>query len=254
MAKLSLAVLFGGRSGEHEISLLSARSVLNALDRNRYEVTEIGITHQGAWLGGENVLAAFEAGEVSSLQPVALFPEPGQRGLYVRGRDGSLALQAELDVAFPALHGSFGEDGTLQGFFELAELPYVGAGVLASAVAMDKALFKQLMRAHRILVPEFVVLESVELEADMQGALDRAEAVAPYPLFVKPANLGSSVGISKVRSRSDLLEGLMDAAQYDRRLGVERGGPGLPSPPAAAGRTVRRPSTPPAGRNGCAPC
>jgi len=225
LAKLSLAVLFGGRSGEHEISLRSARSVLNALDRNRYEVIEIGITHQGAWLGGENVLAAFEAGDVSSLQPVALFPEPGQRGLYVRGRDGSLALQAELDVAFPALHGSFGEDGTLQGFFELAELPYVGAGVLASAVAMDKALFKQLMRAHRILVPEFVVLESVELEADMQGALDRAEAVAPYPLFVKPANLGSSVGISKVRSRSDLLEGLMDAAQYDRRLVVERAVP-----------------------------
>jgi D-alanine-D-alanine ligase len=221
-----VAVLFGGRSGEHEISLRSARSILGALDRTKYDVTEIGITHQGAWLGGEKVLEAFEAGDTSGLRPVTLLPEPGQHGLYARSAGGSLTPQAELDVAFPALHGSFGEDGTLQGFFELAELPYVGAGVLASSVAMDKGLFKQLMRAHRIPVPDFVVLESTELESDLEGALDRAEAVAPYPLFTKPANLGSSVGISKVRSRSDLLEGLMDAAQYDRRLLVERGVPG----------------------------
>jgi D-alanine-D-alanine ligase len=154
---------------------------------------------------------------------VTLLPEPGRHALYGRGDDGSLSMEVELDLAFPALHGTFGEDGTLQGFLELAELPYVGAGVLASSVAMDKGLFKQLMLSHHIPTPAFVVLDTVAMEADMESALDRAEAVAGYPLFVKPANLGSSVGVSKVRSRSDLLEGLMDAAQYDRRLVVERG-------------------------------
>lgn len=219
---LKLAVLFGGRSGEHEISLRSARSILGALDRTKYEVTEIGITHDGAWFGGEQVLEGFEAADLAGLHPVAILPEPGRRLLFARGEAGAMTPQTELDVAFPALHGSFGEDGTLQGFFELAELPYVGAGVLASSVAMDKGLFKQLMRAHHIPTPDFVLLDSVDLQTDMQGALDRAEAMADYPLFVKPANLGSSVGVSKVRSRSDLLEALMDAAQYDRRVLVER--------------------------------
>jgi len=223
MPRLRLAVLFGGRSGEHEISLLSARSVLGALDREKYEVIQVGITHGGDWLSGEDVIGAFERGEVEQLTPVAIQAQPGQAGLFARAEAGSWTSIAELDLAFPVLHGTFGEDGTIQGLFELAELAYVGAGVLASAVAMDKALFKELMLARGLPVLEYLVLNTTELEADLDGALDRAEAVAGYPLFVKPANLGSSVGINKVRSRSDLLEGMMEAAQYDRRVLVERG-------------------------------
>ena len=223
MPRLRLAVFFGGRSGEHEISLLSARSVLGALDREKYEVIQIGITHAGDWLSGTDAIDSFERGEVEQLTPVTIQAQPGQAGLFARRGEGSWEQIAELDLAFPVLHGTFGEDGTIQGLFELAELPYVGAGVLASAVAMDKGLFKEVMRARGIPVLEFLVLNSTELENDLDRSLDRAEMVAGYPLFVKPANLGSSVGISKVRSRSDLLEGLLEAAQYDRRVLVERG-------------------------------
>lgn len=202
---------------------MSARSVLAALDREKYEVVQIGITHSGNWLTGADALGAFARAELDGLQPVTMLPEPGDRSLYAREQGGALRPLAELDVAFPVLHGSFGEDGTVQGLFELMELPYVGAGVLASAVAMDKGLFKALMQAHHIPVLEYALFDSLQLEREVDAVLDRAEAVADYPLFTKPANLGSSVGVSKVHSRSDLLEGLMDAAQYDRRVLVERG-------------------------------
>ncbi|MEK6588547.1 MAG: D-alanine--D-alanine ligase family protein [Chloroflexota bacterium] len=223
MPKLRLAVFFGGRSGEHEISLMSARSVLGALDRGKYEVYQVGITHAGSWLSGEDVLGGFEREDFEGLQPVTILPGPGGPGLYARGKSGVLEEITPLDLAFPVLHGSFGEDGTIQGLFEMAELPYVGAGVLASAVAMDKALLKDVMQSRGIPVLEWLVLNTTELETDLDRALERAESVAGYPLFIKPANLGSSVGISKVRSRSDLMEGLMEAAQYDRRVLVERG-------------------------------
>ncbi|MFQ5941984.1 MAG: D-alanine--D-alanine ligase family protein [Anaerolineales bacterium] len=223
MAKLSLAVFFGGRSGEHEVSLMSARSVLGALDQDKYQVYQVGITHDGDWLTGEDVIGAFERGDTNSLDAVTLLPEPSDRGMYVRGEGDSLSKLAELDVAVPILHGPYGEDGTIQGLFEMADLAYVGAGVLASAVAMDKGLFKWLMRAHHIPVLDFTVISKGTFENDMDAALNAAEAVADYPLFTKPANMGSSVGVRKVHSRSDLVEGLMDAAQYDRRILVERG-------------------------------
>ncbi len=223
MPKLNLAVFFGGRSGEHEVSLMSARSVLGALDKDKYQVIQVGITHDGDWFTGDDAIGAFERGDTRGLDATTLLPEPGVSGLYARGEGSRLSKIADLDVAVPILHGSFGEDGTIQGLFEMAELAYVGAGVLASAVAMDKGLFKWLMRAHGIPVLDFAIIGSVRLETDMEAALDEAEAVAGYPLFVKPANMGSSVGVSKVRGRSDLLEGLMEAAQYDRRILVERG-------------------------------
>ena len=223
MPKLKLAVFFGGRSGEHEVSLLSARSVLGALNREKYEMTQIGITHDGAWLTGEDVIGAFERGETGELKPATLLPEPGRPALYLRRDDGGWQIASDLDVAVPVLHGTYGEDGTIQGLFEMAELAYVGAGVLASSVAMDKGLFKWLMRAHGLPVLEFAVIDSGELENDLETALERAESVAGYPLFIKPANLGSSVGVSKVGGRSDLIEGLLEAAQYDRRVLVERG-------------------------------
>jgi D-alanine-D-alanine ligase len=224
--KLKVAVLFGGRSGEHEVSLMSARSVLSVLDPDRYEVVEIGITHEGTWLTGENVLEAFESGSANQLSPVVVSPDPSEKGIYVLESAGSaikLEKYSDVDVFFPVLHGTFGEDGTLQGLFELADVAYVGAGVLGSSVGMDKGLFKDVMRSNGIPVLESVVVFRSEIQSDMKAVIEKAEKVGTYPLFVKPANLGSSVGITKCRSRSDLAEGLMDAAQYDRRVVVERG-------------------------------
>lgn len=224
--KIRVGVLFGGRSGEHEVSLMSARSVLAALDPRKYAVTQIGITHEGEWLFGENVLEKMEAGSLESLQAVSMLPDPTRPGLFgIRQTSGGEVLEklTDLDVVFPVLHGTFGEDGTLQGFLEMADLAYVGAGVLGSSLGMDKGVFKDVMRAHNIPVVESVVFNRSEIARDIQSVLDRAEQVSGYPLFVKPANLGSSVGVSKCRNRSDLMEGLMDAARYDRRILVERG-------------------------------
>lgn len=217
-----VGLLFGGRSGEHEVSLMSARSVAQALDKDKYDVVQIGIDHQGRWFSGEQTLPAFEAGDTSALDRVALLAEPSGGALY-RQRAGAFEPWLSLDVVFPVLHGTFGEDGTLQGLMELADVAYVGAGVLASAVAMDKAVFKTLMRSYGVPQVEFVVLDAEGIQAQPDRALDEAEELGEYPLFTKPANLGSSVGVSKVRSRADLVEGLMDAAQYDRRVIVERG-------------------------------
>jgi len=223
MSRLRVGVLFGGRSGEHEVSLRSARSVMQQLDQGKYEVVPIGITPAGQWFSGDQALERFEQHTTEGLQRVFLIPEPGNRTLFAWGVDRPPQAVAVLDVLFPVIHGTFGEDGTLQGFLELAELPYVSCGVLASSVGMDKGLFKDVMQMHGIPVVESIVLLSSQIAGDPERALDRAEAVSPYPLFVKPANLGSSVGISKCNSRSDLLEGLFDAARYDRRILVERG-------------------------------
>jgi D-alanine-D-alanine ligase len=218
-----VGVIFGGRSGEHEISLLSARSVLSALDPARYQPVQIGITHDGRWFSGEKTLEAFEAGHVDGLTKAAVLPDTGLRCLFHWGEGSPMEVLSRLDVVFPVLHGSFGEDGTIQGLLELADIPYVGAGVLASSVAMDKALSKDLMRARGLPVADWVLVLSGEIASEPSAAAAKAERAGPYPLFTKPANLGSSVGVSKVRSRSDLIEGLMDAARYDRRVIVERG-------------------------------
>jgi D-alanine-D-alanine ligase len=221
--KLRLGVMFGGRSGEHEVSLMSAKSVMSALDRSKYEIVPIGITKSGRWLSGDHVLKAFQEGRQDELVNVMLPAEPGLRGLY-RWREGE-ALQrlTDLDAVFPVLHGTYGEDGTLQGLLEMADVPYVGTGVLASAVAMDKDLFKHVMRANGIPVLDWTIVLSTQLEREMQAELDRLESLLPYPMFAKPANMGSSVGVSKCRGRSDLMEGIMDAARYDRRILVEAG-------------------------------
>jgi D-alanine-D-alanine ligase len=207
---------------------MSARSVLGVLDRSRYNVVEIGITQSGDWLSGKGALTAFEQGTTETLTPVTLHPDPSRPGLYaLRLTDSGEQVEkvADVDVYLPVLHGTFGEDGTLQGLLELADAAYVGAGVLGSALGMDKGIFKDVMRANGIPVVDSVVLLRSEIEADMPACVARAEATGPYPLFVKPANLGSSVGITKCRSRSDLAEGLMEAAQYDRRVLVEYGVP-----------------------------
>jgi D-alanine-D-alanine ligase len=221
-SRLVVGVLLGGRSGEHEISLRSARSVLSVLDPAKYDVLPIGITHTGEWVVGEHVLEDLARGDISGLRRAALLPNAGDNQLYVLDGD-RLAVLAILDVVFPVLHGSFGEDGTLQGLLELADIAYVGAGVLGSAVGMDKALFKDVMNAWAIPVLESAVFSRTDLQEDIQAVMADCENIAPYPLFIKPANLGSSVGITKCRTRSDLMEGLMEAARFDRRILVERG-------------------------------
>ncbi len=222
---LTIGVLFGGRSGEHEVSLASARSVLSALNRDKYRIAEIGITKTGVWLSGEGALDALAAGRTEHLTPVTLLADPTRPGLRSLDEATALSLLASLDVVFPVLHGTFGEDGTLQGLLEMAGVAYVGAGVAGSSVGMDKDLFKAVMRASGIPVVDWTILRRSEIEADIQSALERIEKALDgfYPLFVKPANLGSSVGISKCRNRNDLYEGLLEAARYDRRILVEKG-------------------------------
>jgi D-alanine-D-alanine ligase len=220
--KLKLGILYGGRSGEHEVSLMSARSVLSVIDRAKYEVIEIGITRQGQWYVGENLWNMLQNETYEDLTPAIFLPTPHNPGLFVI-QNGQLMRYTDLDVVFPVMHGTYSEDGTLQGLFELADVAYVGAGVLGSAVCMDKGLFKHLMIANGIPTLPFMVFNRTEIKNNMDHCLNKAESIAPYPLFSKPANLGSSVGISKCTSRSDLMEGLMQAALYDRRIVVEQG-------------------------------
>lgn len=192
---------------------MSARSVLSVLDPAQYEVTQIGITRDGKWLTGEDVIGKFENANKEGLQPFVISADPSvTRNLY-----------PAIDVFFPVLHGTFGEDGTIQGLFEMADVAYVGAGVVGSSVGMDKGVFKEVMRANNIPVVESVLALRGEIEKDMNAVIERAEKAGAYPLFTKPANLGSSVGVTKCHNRSDLQEGLMEAAQFDRRVLIERG-------------------------------
>lgn len=221
--KLQVAVIFGGRSGEHEVSLMSARSVLSVLDPARYEVTQVGITHEGTWLTGKDVLEKFENNKIQGLLPVHVSPDPSERGLYILEGISGLKKWTEVDVYFPVLHGTFGEDGTLQGLFEMADVAYVGAGVVGSAVGMDKGVFKDVMVANNIPVVDMMLVLRAEIETDMASVMERAEKIGDYPLFTKPANLGSSVGVTKCNNRSDLQEGLMEAAAFDRRILIQKG-------------------------------
>ncbi len=217
--KLRLGVLFGGRSGEHEVSLLSAASILKAIDRKKYEVVPIGIAKSGRWLGGEQAQALLAGGsaipELSAGAETALVEASG-------------GLIGSLDVIFPVLHGTFGEDGTIQGLLEIANIPYVGSGVLGSAAGMDKDVMKKLFAAAGLpQTPYSAVLRS-QWRADPKRVQRTLEKSLSYPFFVKPANLGSSVGISKVHSRAELAAAIDLAANFDRKLVVEQGvgGPG----------------------------
>ncbi len=207
--KLHVAVLFGGRSGEHEVSLMSARSVLSVLDPAKYEVTQIGITHEGKWLTGADVLGKFESGKLNELEHFVLSPDPSDA--------------SSVDIFFPVLHGTFGEDGTIQGLFELADVAYVGAGVVGSSVGMEKGVFKDVMIANNIPIVDTMTVLRAEIEQDMNAVIEKAERIGEYPLFTKPANLGSSVGVTKCYNRSDLQEGLMEAASFDRRVLIQKG-------------------------------
>jgi len=224
MGKLRVGVIFGGRSGEHEISLISARSVMGAMDPEKYEIVPIGITKEGAWIASGDPMEALVTGDMSLSAPATLLPDPSRGGLMrLEEKEGQaiLSLLAELDVVFPVLHGTYGEDGTIQGLLDLAGIPYVGAGVTASALGMDKAIFKRLMQAHGLPVVNHLLVWRREWEADPERVISRIEEGLNYPVFTKPANLGSSVGISKCHDREGLARGLAEAARYDRKLLVE---------------------------------
>lgn len=226
--RLRVGVIFGGRSGEHEVSLASARSVMAAMDREEYEVVPIGITKEGRWIASGDPMKALASGDESLSHPTALLGDPSHRGLVrLEETDAQVTRRGlpELDVVFPVLHGPFGEDGTVQGLLDLAGIPYVGAGVIGSALAMDKIAFKGLMQAHGLPVVEYVALKRKEWEVDPEQTMDRVEEALDYPLFTKPANLGSSVGVSKCHDRAGLAQGLAEAARYDRKLLVERAVP-----------------------------
>lgn len=219
--KQRIGILFGGRSGEHEISLLSAASILKAIDRKKYEVLPIGITKQGQWL---------TSGEAQSLLTGDIAkPERLQLSASSDLVQQSGNLTQSVDVIFPVLHGTFGEDGTIQGLFELADVAYVGSGVLGSAAGMDKDIMKKLFAAAGLPQTPYLALTRAEWKTDPKRCTRQIEKALQYPLFVKPANLGSSVGISKVHNRAELPAAMDLAASFDRKLVIEQGvgGPGV---------------------------
>jgi len=239
LKKIRVGIIFGGRSGEHEISLISAESVMRALNKDKYDVLPIGITKEGRWLIGGDPLAqlkeaSYTPKELTGGSPQSAVRSP-QSGVPIRDLvPGTWNVElgtpspkprsplADVDVVFPVLHGPYGEDGTVQGLLELANLPYVGAGVTASALGMDKALQKTIFRQKGIPVMDFLVVKRRDWEREPEAVLARAEAALGYPCFVKPVNLGSSVGISKAHHRQELRAALDIAARYDRRLLVEQ--------------------------------
>jgi D-alanine-D-alanine ligase len=223
--KVRVGLLFGGRSGEHEVSIASATSVLGALDPERYEAVAIGITRQGQWLIADEPDSLLEA-EVTLELPdtVEAVPDVTHRAIVrVNERGGLSNHETAVDVIFPLLHGPFGEDGTVQGLLELADLPYVGSGVLGSAVSMDKATMKALFEQAGLPSVAHVLVARSAWRRDRALTIERIESAFPYPVFVKPCNLGSSVGINKAADRAQLETALDIAAAYDRRVIVEEG-------------------------------
>src|ERR1700720_2143638 len=216
--KLRVGVLFGGRSGEHEVSLASAASIIRGLDPQKYEAVPIGITKEGHWLIGEGAQKMLPE-VLRTGQRVVMSADPTESALMPL--DGSPRGQ-KLDVVFPVIHGTFGEDGTMQGLLELAGLPFVGAGVLGSAIGMDKDVAKRLLQVAKIPVVPWITVQRTEWERDPTGIRTAIEKKFKYPVFVKPATLGSSVGMTKAHSRAELGPALNLAAEFAMKILVER--------------------------------
>jgi D-alanine-D-alanine ligase len=220
--RIRVGIIFGGRSVEHEVSLVSAASVISALDKEKYEVVPIGITPAGKWLSsGETLRLLREKRSIDNEPEQILVPDPRKQSLVVLGKNSSTGMP--LDVIFPLIHGTYGEDGSLQGLLELADVPYIGAGVLGSAVGMDKVVQKELLRQARIPVSPCVWFIFDLYKTQQKKNIADIERKLKYPLFVKPANSGSSIGISKAASRKELLTSIEQAAQFDRKILVEQG-------------------------------
>ena len=223
MERKTVAVIFGGSSGEHVVSLKSARSIMEAVDRERYRVIPVGISREGTWVTGEgawNLL--WERGDLRRLQRAALLTDPRHPGLLVekKGLPDSWEFQP-LDLVFPVLHGPYGEDGTIQGLLELAGIPYVGCGVLSSAVAMDKTVMKLLFQKHGLPVGPYLYFTRWEWRSEASCRVEQICRELGFPCFVKPANLGSSVGITRVAKRAALAGAVEEALHYDDKVIVE---------------------------------
>jgi D-alanine-D-alanine ligase len=222
--KMNVGVLFGGRSGEHDISLLSAASVMQAMDPQKYHVVPIGITEDGRWLAGGDPLKALREKKIpGDCSPAVLITDPSAPGVLLTEKNASGEKDSfqPLDLIFPLLHGPYGEDGTVQGLFELAGLPYAGAGVLASAVGMDKEFMKILFQHHGLDVGEYLAFQLWHWEEEEEALIREIEETLGYPCFIKPANMGSSVGISKAFDREMLRKGVNEAFAFDLKVIVE---------------------------------
>jgi D-alanine-D-alanine ligase len=251
MKKLRVGVLFGGRSGEHEVSLLSAASVLNAIDKKKYDVVPIGITRQGRWLSASHAERLLKGDKAQAPEPrhlragdpeatwaaavlakgegVVVPPIPGENHSALLPFETSAhemnaaTNPIDVDIIFPVLHGTFGEDGTIQGLLDLADIPYVGAGVLGSAAGMDKDIMKKLFHDAGLPIVKHITVLRRAWRSEPKKVHKQIEAALKYPVFVKPANLGSSVGISKVHDCGELDAAMDDAARFDRKIVIEQG-------------------------------
>jgi len=227
--KLRVGVVFGGRSGEHEVSVASAASVMEALDKNKYEIIPIGITHDGRWLAGSDPRRMIsgvpmeQASQEAPVTAVVITGDPTRNGLVPVDDSTPEGAVGALDIVLPVLHGTYGEDGTLQGLLEMAGLPYAGCGVLGAALGMDKEKAKMVFRSAGLPVLDWLTVRRFELESDPEAVFRRVEERFAYPIFAKPANLGSSVGVGKAHDRGELLPVLKMALEYDRKALIEPG-------------------------------
>ncbi len=216
--KLNVAVVFGGKSGEHEVSLMSATNVINAMDKSKYNIHTIGITKKGQWMLYQGATEKLQDG---SWESEARSIDNRQLIDMMLGSILEENHKPKLDVIFPVLHGPNGEDGTIQGFFEMLDIPYVGCGVIGSALGMDKAISKQLFMDAGLNVGKYDVAYKFEIQDQLRDVIERLEAKFIYPVFVKPVNMGSSVGITKAHNTQELEAGLKEAAKYDRKIIIE---------------------------------
>ena len=220
--KIRVGVLLGGRSVEHEVSLVSASSIIKGLNPEKYEVFPIGITPEGRWLSSADAIALLtDKSSADNLPERVILPDPRKQGLVEINNSEARSIQG-IDVVFPILHGTFGEDGTVQGLLELADVPYVGAGVLGSAVGMDKVIQKQVLENAKIRVAQGISFSAADVDQDEKKIIERIEEEIQYPCFVKPSNTGSSIGISKAHDRKELIEAIRLAVEYDRKVIVEK--------------------------------
>ncbi len=224
--KIKVGLIFGGRSGEHEVSFCSASSIIKAIDKDKYTVVPIGITKEGRWISPQDSELALQSGRIEGKNTVILLNDPSGRALVRidnnQRLDKSSALE-RLDVIFPVLHGPYGEDGTVQGLLELADIPYVGAGVAASAISMDKDLMKIIFQQRGLPILKWMTIKRKEWQKDKEKILSLVQNDFEYPLFVKPTNLGSSVGITKVHKKEELEKAIDLASSYDRKILIEQG-------------------------------
>jgi len=224
--KLKVGIIFGGRSGEHEVSFCSASSIIKAINRDKYIVIPIGITKEGRWISPYESALALESGKIEGKSTVILVNNPSGKSLISIDNHQEFkkeTWEGKLDVIFPVLHGPYGEDGTIQGLLELADIPYVGAGVASSAVSMDKELMKTIFRQKSLPVLKWLTIKRKDWQKDKEEILSLIQNTFEFPLFVKPTNLGSSVGITKVHRKEELEKALDLASSYDRKILIEEG-------------------------------